>query len=89
MHVGKSENVLNSHLTVDHWKVTYEDIPEVGQDVLLDSFEGLISINKTDKQKYLGFVLSNKGNNMMNISHMKNKSKGIIRKIRFRNLFKH
>ena len=81
MLVGKNENVLNSHLTVDNWKVTYEDIPEVGRDVLLDSFEGLISIDKTDEQKYLGFVLSNRGNNMVNINHMKNKSKGIIKKI--------
>ena len=34
-----------------------------------------------DEQKYLGFVLSNKGDNMVNINNMKKKSKGIIRRI--------
>ena len=33
------------------------------------------------EQKYLGFVLSNKGDNMVNINHMKTKSKGIIWRI--------
>ena len=82
MLIGKDvENVLNSNLTVDKWSSTHRDIPELGTDELVDSYEGVISIDKTDEQKYLGFVLSNKGNNMVNINHMKEKSKGIIRRI--------
>ena len=82
MLIGKDvENVLNSNLTVDKWSSTHRDIPDLGTDELVDSYEGVISIDKTDEQKYLGFVLSNKGNNMVNINHMKEKSKGIIRRI--------
>ena len=38
-------------------------------------------MEKTTSQKYLGFVLSSTGDNMVNISHMKSKSVGIIRQI--------
>jgi hypothetical protein len=36
---------------------------------------------KTDQQKYLGFMISSKGDNMKNIKEMKNKSVWIINKI--------
>ena len=48
---------------------------------LIETFEGRVEIEKTDKQKYLGFVLSCSGDNMVNITAMKNKSIWIIRKI--------
>ena len=38
-------------------------------------------IEQTDEQKYLGFMISSKGNNMANINQMKKKSHGIIRTI--------
>jgi hypothetical protein len=47
----------------------------------VETYEGLVSIGQTTKQKYLGFILSRKGNNMDNINQMKNKLIGIIRKI--------
>ena len=38
-------------------------------------------ISETQEQKYLGFVLSSSGNNMVNITAIRNKSIGIIRTI--------
>ena len=82
MLVGKdTENALNSDLTVDKWKSTYKDDPVTGGEVVEDTYEGQVSIEQTNEQKYLGFVLSNKGDNMANINSMKKKSKGIIRRI--------
>ena len=48
---------------------------------LIETYEGRVEIEKTDNQKYLGFVLSCKGDNMVNINAMKKKSIWIIRKI--------
>ena len=48
---------------------------------LVESFKGLVELGQTDEQTYLGFVISNKGNNMANINQVKNKSIGTIRKI--------
>ena len=74
-------SVLNSPLMVDKWKVTHVDNPNTGESDLVETYEGLVSIGQTTKQKYLGFIISSKGNNMDNINQMKNKSIGIIRKI--------
>ena len=38
-------------------------------------------MEKTENYKYLGFMISSKGNNMVNIREVKNKSIGVIRKI--------
>ena len=82
MIVGKdTENVLFSDLTVDKWSTSHRDDPETGEEVLQEVYEGPVTIDRTDQQKYLGFVLSSKGDNMVNINQMKNKSKGIIRRI--------
>ena len=76
--IGKNvEHVLNSNLTVDNWKIIHDEVTEE----IVETYEGQISIDKTDEQKYLGFVLSSKGNNMANINSLKKKSKGIIRRI--------
>ena len=80
--VGKAtEKVLNSELTVDSWKVTVEDNLETGETDFLETYEGQISIGKTDKTKYLGFTISNRGDNLVNITELKNKSIGVIRSI--------
>jgi hypothetical protein len=51
MLIGKHvENVLNSNLTDDNWSSTNRDIPELGTDELVDSYESLISIDKADQQ---------------------------------------
>ena len=82
MLVGKDlENTLYSDLTVDKWNVTHKDDPETGVNELVETYVGQTPILRTEEQKYLGFVLSSKGDNMVNISHMKKKSKGIIRRI--------
>ena len=82
MLIGKEvETILHSALTVDKWAVSYIDIPEVGEDQLKETFEGQVQIEQTDQQKYLGFVLSRTGDNMVNINHIKKKSKGIRRRI--------
>ena len=65
---------------MDKWKVSHKDT-ENGEVVLIEEFDGQVKIEKTEEQRYLGFVLSSKGNNMVNIEHMKKKSKGIIRRI--------
>ena len=77
----KPENVLNSHLLVDNWKVKHKDNEITGESDLIETFEGLVTIDKTANQKYLGFTISCKGDNMVNISAMKNKSIWINRKI--------
>ena len=81
MLVGKDiENVINSDLMVDNWKVEYKE-NDNGEDEFLESYVGQVPIGKTDEQKYLGFILSSKGDNMANIREMKKKSFGIIKKI--------
>ena len=77
----KPEHVLNSQLTVDNWEVEYEKNTSTGESELVETFRGLVSIDKTDNKKYLGFTISRKGDNMVNINEMKNKSIWIIRKI--------
>ena len=76
----KSETVQNRQLTVDDWKVEHKDNDITGESDLVETFQGQVPIGKTDNQKYLGFTISYKGDNMVNISEMKNKSIWIIRK---------
>ena len=82
MLVGKdTKNVLNSELSVDKWDVKYEDDKETGEVKLVETYCGLTTIEQTEEQTYLGFVLSSRGDNMANIRKLRNKSIGIIRKI--------
>ena len=61
MLVGKNtEHVINSELLVDSWTVQYRDSED--QDII-ESYGGQIPIGKTDQQKYLRFIISNKGDN--------------------------
>ena len=75
------ENVPNNNLMVDNWKVNYVDNPSTGSYEMVETYEGMECIGKTEKQKYLGFFLSSFGDNMVNIKEMKNKSIWLMRKI--------
>ena len=86
MIIGKSlENIHKNNLEVDKWEIVRKEENKTGRELFFEEFRGQVPIEKTEEQKYLGFVLSSKGNNMANINHMKNKSHGIIRTI-FRKL---
>jgi hypothetical protein len=75
------DNVINSDIVVDNWEVRYEENPMTGDLSLNEKFSGLTKIEQTDKQMYLGFVISSTGDNMKNIEHIQMKSIGIIRMI--------
>ena len=47
----KPEHVLNSHLLVDNWKVKHKDNEITGESDLIETFEGLVTIDKTANQK--------------------------------------
>ena len=82
MLIGKdTQNVINGDLEVDNWKVEYVDNFDTGEVDLVETYSGKIPISKTEEEKYLGFVLSSKGNNMANINQIKKKSIGVVRKI--------
>ena len=81
MLVGKGHQLLDSDLHVDNWTDQYKDNIETGDVDLIETFDGQVVIEKATEQKYLGFVLSSYGDNMVNIRHMKNTSIGIIRQI--------
>jgi hypothetical protein len=82
MLVGKNTvNVINNELLVDSWKIEYKENIETGEDDLVESYVSQVPIGKTNEQEYLGFIISNKGDNMANIREIKKKSIGIIRKI--------
>ena len=66
---------------VDSWEASYEEDENTGVLSLKENYKGLTKIEKTTKQMYLGFVISDSGDNMANIEQMKNKSIGVIRKI--------
>ena len=75
------QSVVNTPLAVDNWKVVHKENPLTGEQDLFETYEGLVEMDKTDEQKYLGFVISSKGNNLVNIKEMKRKSIWIINKI--------
>ena len=82
MLVGKNtENIINTELLVDSWTVGYTENKVTGEDDMVESYSGPVPIDSADEYKYLGFVISSKGDNMANIRQLKNKSIGIIRKI--------
>ena len=68
-------------MIVDSWTVRYEDNIQTGDMDLVETFNGQVVMENTTSQKYLGFVLSSTGDNMVNIRSMKIKSIGIIRQI--------
>ena len=79
MLVGKhTSSTINSDLYVDKWDIRYSD---TGHEDIIETYVGQIPIGKTDEYRYLGFVISNQGNNMSHINHIKKKSIGVIRKL--------
>ena len=72
---------LNNDLQVDRWETGYDEDLKTGNISLTESFCGLTKIKQTQKQTYLGFVISSTGDNMANIEQMKKKSIGVIKKI--------
>ena len=82
MLIGKNtEQVINSPIMVDKWTVEYEENIETGEVDLKENYAGLVEVEKADEQKYLGFVISCKGDNLANISQIKKKSIGIVSKV--------
>jgi hypothetical protein len=78
MLISKAGNeVIKNPILVDEWNVKHSD----GSSDLVESYEGKVAIDETEEQKYLGFIISSKGDNLKNITAMKNKSVWIIRKI--------
>ena len=73
--------VLNSQLAVDSWSSEHIANMNTDETELVEKYEGKIKIGRTENQKYLGFLLSSKGDNMKNITNIKNKSIGITRKL--------
>ena len=82
MIVGKNSDLFTQEkLQVDEWKTEYKENEKSGELDLKEYYVGKIDIMKTDQYKYLGFVISSKGDNMANIKVMKGKAIGVTRKI--------
>ena len=80
MIVGKDiSTVINSNIMVDKWSVSYTENVTTGKGNLKEIYCGLTEVEKTANQKYLGFVLSNTGDNMVNIMEIRNKSIGVVK----------
>ena len=80
MLVGKNvKNVINSNLMFDKWELNYSENINSGEAETNEIYLGLTEIEKTNEQKYLGFILSNTDNNMAHINYLKKKSHGTIR----------
>ena len=78
----KMQKVMKTNnLSVDEWKVEHIKNTTTGEIDFVESYEGQVEMENTKTHKYLGFVLSNIGDNLVNINSMKNKSIWIIRKI--------
>ena len=69
------------NLNVDNWNTKHVENKTTGGHDLVETYEGKIEMEKTDEYKYLGFIISCSGNNMVNIRKVKNKSIGVIQTI--------
>ena len=82
MIVGKNgQYVTQKNLKVDHWRMEYKENKMSGEHDMFEYYDGKLDVMKTNQYKYLGFIISNTGDNMANIKAMKNKSIGVIRRI--------
>ena len=77
---NKVDNVINSRIYVDGWKEEYIENDD-GKTELSEKYLGKIPIEEVKKHKYLGFVISSKGDNLENIQEIEKKSFGVIRTI--------
>ena len=80
MIIGRADTIMDSNLQVS-WNVEYKMDDETSNYVLEESYNGKVQIEKTENQKYLGFFLSSKGNNMVNIKEMEKKSIWVSQRI--------
>ena len=64
---------------MDLW--TEEKKKEGSKTYLEDTYQGETPINTVTEYTYLGFVISNSGDNMANILEVKKKSIGVTKKI--------
>ena len=81
MIIGNPEDGINSNLMIDSWKQVYEENVKTGEYEMIEKYEGEVPMETTSEYKYLGFIISSKGDNMININAMKKKSIGIIKTI--------
>ena len=81
MIIGRADTIMDSNLQVDSWNVEYKMDDETSNYVLEESYNGKVQIEKTENQKYLGFFLSSKGNNMVNIKEIEKKSIWVSQRI--------
>ena len=72
MVIADLEAVMNNNLLVDKWKIERKD-----EEDLVETYVGKTIIKETEKQKYFGYFLSNKGDNMTNVKEMQKKSENI------------
>ena len=70
---------LSGSLKVDKWSEGY--ISQSEDYSLIEYYDKEVNIQKVNEWKYLGFQISNSGNNLANIRALKNKSIGVVRKI--------
>ena len=78
---GAKTDINIGALTVDMWSVNYTHNTVTGKNTLVEKYDGQVEMEHTNTHKYLGFVLSDTGDNLVNICEMKKKSIWIIRKI--------
>ena len=64
---------------VDEWSVKCVEYEQTGEAELNEMYCSLTLIEKTNEQKYLGFFLSNTGDNMANIKDLRKTSFLVIR----------
>ena len=79
MIIGKEENCISSELLVDNWNQEYIEDVRTGEYKLVERYSGEVPIGRASEYKYLGFIISAKGDNMANINSIRKKSIGITR----------
>ena len=78
-HIKENHYSYYNKLKVDEWAVKYEENPKTGEVELIENFIGQTEIENVESQKYLGFIISSTGNNMMNINAIKKKAIGKVK----------
>ena len=80
LHVGKNNDVCPT-LKIDNWELKKVDESETGLGNLEDVLVGSHNLERVDKDKYLGDIISVDGRNTKNISARKGKAIGITNNI--------
>ena len=70
---------LSGQLFVDKWKETHISYQQGYK--MVEFYDGTMNMEKVNEFKYLGFTISNEGNNLSNIREIKKKSIGVLSKI--------